>query len=233
MNCDDPEVRRLADRTLHVAVVRYGLSPEARADLTADRVTVRHEGMELEIVDRRKDERLSVRTKLLGSHAVGHVLAAVAVARGVGRPLEELLDAIAGLQPVEHRLSTIEGTGGVTVIDDAYNSNPDGATVALEVLEAMPGRRKVVVTPGMIELGATQFEANERFGERAARTADALIVVAGVNREAIISGARKAPSPARVIAVDSLAEAQKELARLLGAGDVVLFENDLPDHLEV
>ena len=232
MNCDDPEVRALADHTTGVAVVRYGVTEQARATVTAEAVTVTGRGMELEIVDRRTDERLAARTRLLGSHAVGHVLAGVAVATSLGRPLADLAAPIASLSPVEHRLQIIEGTGGITVIDDAYNSNPSGAAVALEVLADMPGRRKVVVTPGMVELGDEQFEANRSLGRRAASAADTVIVVARVNREAITSGARSAGTPSRVIAVDTLAEAQHELARLLQPGDVVLFENDLPDHLE-
>jgi UDP-N-acetylmuramoyl-tripeptide--D-alanyl-D-alanine ligase len=131
---------------------------------------------------------------------------------------------------VEHRLQLLEGSGGVTVIDDAYNSNPDGADAALDVLASMPARRRVVVTPGMIELGDRQFAENERFGRRAAAVADVVVVVARANREAIVSGARGAR--AELITVDSLAQATERVRTILGKGDVILFENDLPDHYE-
>jgi UDP-N-acetylmuramoyl-tripeptide--D-alanyl-D-alanine ligase len=146
--------------------------------------------------------------------------------------LPELGEQIAGLDPVEHRLQLMDGGGGVTIIDDAYNSNPAGAAAALEVLESMPGRRKVVVSPGIIELGDIQFEANEVFGHDAARVADVLIVVARLNRAAITAGAARADGAVDVITVDSLAEATDRLAGLLAPGDVVLFENDLPDQYE-
>jgi UDP-N-acetylmuramoyl-tripeptide--D-alanyl-D-alanine ligase len=144
---------------------------------------------------------------------------------------------VARLRPVEHRLQLVEGTAGVVVIDDAFNSNPQGAEAALEVLDAMPATRRVVVTPGLVELGELQFEANHRFGRSAAAVADVLIVVADVNREAIVTGARDAasaspPCPVEVVTVASLAEAQRVLEDLLGPGDAVLFENDLPDHYE-
>ena len=147
-----------------------------------------------------------------------------------GRRLQELVEPIAGLEPVEHRLQLIEGAGGVTVIDDAYNSNSEGAAAALEVLQALPARRRVVVTPGIIELGAIQEQANEDFGRRAAAVADTIVVVAKTNRDALVRGADD--NSARVVVVDSLAQAQEELASLLGPGDAVLFENDLPDHYE-
>jgi UDP-N-acetylmuramoyl-tripeptide--D-alanyl-D-alanine ligase len=131
---------------------------------------------------------------------------------------------------VEHRLQLIEGTGGVTVIDDAFNSNPDGAAAALAVLEQMPGGRKVVVTPGIIELGEMQAEANRVFGRRAAAVADVVIVVARLNRDAILDGADG--GRAEIVAVDSLDDATARLTTLLRPGDVVLFENDLPDQYE-
>jgi UDP-N-acetylmuramoyl-tripeptide--D-alanyl-D-alanine ligase len=232
MNVDDPEVRALADATRHVAVARYGLDAAHRPDVTARDLQVTSEGVVMTIADERAGQDIRVRTRLLGAYAVGHVLAGVAVARAAGRPLAELAAPIASLRAVEHRLQIIEGTGGVTVIDDAYNSNPQGAAAALDVLASMPARRRVIVTPGIVELGEMQFEANRRFGERAAAVADALIVVAPLNREAIVSGARAAGGGDRVEVVDSLAAAQQRLRSLLRPGDVVLFENDLPDHLE-
>ena len=232
MNVDDPEVRALADATEHVRVVRYGLDQSARPDVSATDVSSAPNGTLVTIVDRSTGDSVTARTRLLGKHAVGHILAAVAVARAVGVKLTDLEQRISRLEPVEHRLQLIDGTGDVTVIDDAYNSNPEGAAAALEVLDAMPGNKKVIVTPGIVELGDLQFHANERFGEQAARVADALIVVARVNRDALLSGAARADGGVTVIAVDSLKQAQETLKGLVGSGDVVLFENDLPDQYE-
>jgi UDP-N-acetylmuramoyl-tripeptide--D-alanyl-D-alanine ligase len=140
---------------------------------------------------------------------------------------------------VEHRLQLIKGAGGVTVIDDAFNSNPAGAAAALEVLADFndaDATRIVVVTPGIIELGELQSEANERFGLHAATVADHLIVVGKLNRDAIVRGAQGAPdqdTKAEVIVVDTLNQATEHLKTLLRPGDVVLFENDLPDQYEI
>jgi UDP-N-acetylmuramoyl-tripeptide--D-alanyl-D-alanine ligase len=230
LNVDDPAVRALAAATRHVPIVRYGLDAAGDPDVSARNVTITQSGTALAIIGSH-GEVLEVTTRLLGRHSVGHILAGVAVAEALGRPLAELRTSIEGLQPVEHRLQLIEGAGGVTVIDDAYNSNPEGADAALEVLAAMPAERRVVVTPGMVELGDLQVEANRRLGARAAEVADALVVVARINREAIVEGAGQGGG-AQVIVVDTLAEATKRLPALLRAGDAVLFENDLPDHYE-
>ncbi len=231
MNVDDPEVRALADATDHVRVVRYGLEAEGDPDYSARDLAFDARGMSFTLVER-EGGSLDVTTRLLGRHAVGHILAAVAVTRVLGHSLEEAGPSIADLEPVEHRLQVLPTKGRVTVIDDAYNSNPAGAAAALEVLAAMPAEKRVVVSPGIIELGPLQREANEIFGREAATVADTLIVVAKVNRDAILTGARGSNGKAQVLTVDSLEEASKELQRLVSEGDVVLFENDLPDQYE-
>ncbi|HVM34863.1 MAG TPA: UDP-N-acetylmuramoyl-tripeptide--D-alanyl-D-alanine ligase [Actinomycetota bacterium] len=231
MNCDDPEVRALAEATGHVRVVRVGLDPAGAPDLTAADVEVHPRGTRFTIVESRSGERAEVDTKLLGRHSINHVLTAVAVGLEGGRSLAEIAAAIPQLEPVEHRLQLLEGEGGVTVIDDAYNSNPAGAAAALEVLSGMPGNKKVVVTPGIIELGERAAEENERFGRMAGEVADYVVVVARLNRDALVAGA-EAGGRAEVITVDGLSEATKRLSEILGRGDVVLFENDLPDQYE-
>ena len=228
MNVDDHEVRKLADRTTDVRLLRYGLDPEGRPDVTARDVETSVEGTTFTLVT--GSDQATVSTRLLGRHALGHILAAVAVATTTGRSLRDLIEPIAALEPVEHRLQVIKGAGGVTVIDDAYNSNPDGAAAALEVLREMPARKRMVITPGIIELGPLQEEANVTFGRQAAEAADTVIFVARLNRAALVRGAEG--GTAEVITVDSLEEATQRMQGLLQPGDVVLFENDLPDQLE-
>lgn len=230
MNVDDPEVRALADGTGHVPVVRYGIEDEGRPDIQARELRLLEDGTACSITDNRTGSRVSVHLSLLGRHAIGHALAGAAVALSAGRSLEELVPALQAMQPVEHRLQVIKGAGGVTVIDDAYNSNPAGASAALDVLEKMPARRKVVITPGMVELGTLAEEANAELGAHCGRVADVAIFVAKLNRAALVKGATG--GRAEVVTVESLTEATERLKGLVGPGDVVLFENDLPDHLE-
>jgi UDP-N-acetylmuramoyl-tripeptide--D-alanyl-D-alanine ligase len=230
MNTDNPEVRALADDTQRVKVIRYGLEADGGPHLTARDIEITPDGTAFTIFDTRTKDTAQVQTSLLGRHSIGNLLGAVAVALEVGKSLTELVGPIRRLTAVEHRLQIIKGAGGVTVIDDAFNSNPDGAAAALEVVDAMNASPKIVVTPGMIELGPLQAEANERFGEHGGRVADAFIVVARVNRDALVAGATR--GGAQVITVDTLAEAQKAMKPFMTPGAVVLFENDLPDQYE-
>ena len=144
---------------------------------------------------------------------------------------EKLYNRVKQLEQVEHRLS-MRTSGGITILDDAYNSNPTGARMALEVLSGFATTgAKYVVTPGFVEMGAKQYDNNRAFGrDIAASKADGVIVVNKVNREAITAGLEAGGyDMTRVSKVASFKEAMAELQPRLKAGDVVLYENDLPD----
>lgn len=109
-----------------------------------------------------QDEKYHVETKLLGVHNVYNILASVALGVELKVPIKDMVSKVRTILPVEHRLE-MKKVGNIMMIDDAYNSNPTGARNALDVLEMMPGI-KVVVTPGMIELGESEKTLNYEFG---------------------------------------------------------------------
>lgn len=153
---------------------------------------------------------------------------AIAVARAVGVSEARIADRLESLPPTEHRRQVGVAPSGVTVIDDTYNSNPAGAAAALATLAATPAARRVVVTPGMVELGWMQAGENERFARSAAAVADDLLVVGHTNAAALAAGA--AAGAVRVRRFATRSEATQWVRAELGAGDAVLYENDLPDH---
>ena len=155
---------------------------------------------------------------------------AVAVALQLGVPPGDIVERASRTTQTEHRQSVGLGVGGFTIIDDTFNSNPAGAARALEVLAAAgaPHATRVVVTPGMVELGSRQSIENTRFAAEAARTADVLVIVGRTNRRALIEGASR--RTASVVEVNTRAEAVDWVRAHLGQGDAVLYENDLPDH---
>ena len=170
-------------------------------------------------------------THLVGRGNILNLLAAVAVADAMQVPEAQQKRAMRQIEQIEHRLSIKRTAGGITIIDDAYNSNPAGAKMALEVLRDFnTGGRKIVVTPGFVEMGESQYRNNKELGVNIAAAADIAIVVNRVNREAIVAGLSEAGfATERIIQTDSFAEASAYLATTMRAGDVILYENDLPD----
>lgn len=174
-------------------------------------------------------------SRLLGTGNLLNMLAAIATADYLNVQANKQKNAIARLQPVEHRLS-MRRNGGITVLDDAYNSNPTGASMALEVLRnfAMEKENKrIVITPGFVEMGTRQYDANKELGHNIAQSCDYAIIVNATNREAIAAGiAEGGMKTDCVFLADSLQTAHKHLATILKTGDVVLYENDLPDNFK-
>src|SRR5690606_32625406 len=126
-------------------------------------------------------------TKLLGEHNVLNILLGVAVGRALGLRLRQIAYAVERVQPVEHRLA-LRKEGAVTVIDDAFNSNPVGARNAVEILGQFNGGRRIIVTPGMVELGERQWEENRAFGEHIARNVDLAVLVGEAQTRPIQEG---------------------------------------------
>jgi UDP-N-acetylmuramoyl-tripeptide--D-alanyl-D-alanine ligase len=229
-NNDDPRCRALADRTAHVPVMRYGLDRRGQTlDLWAADITMGPEGLSFTMGDRDGRE-VPVRTLLLGRHNVLNILGASCAAMAIDVPLADLAKAIQDLPSVPHRLQLIDSGSGVTVIDDSYNSNPLGAMEALEVLGSFTGGQRILVTPGMVELGALEAQLNEELGAKAAEVCDHVILVGVERTKPLVAGLRRKNFPQEKIrVVRDLKGATIVLPTIVAAGDTVLFENDLPD----
>ena len=151
----------------------------------------------------------------------------VAIALRLGVDPGSIAGRIASLPPVANRLVTATAPSGLLVLDDTFNANPSGTRAALAALASAPvPRRRVVVTPGMVELGPRQKAENEAFGRAAAEVATDFVVVGRTNRRALLRGA----ADLRPVVVGTRQEAVAWVRAHLGIGDAVLYENDLPDH---
>lgn len=170
-------------------------------------------------------------TKLIGMHNVLNIAGAVAVACELEVPPKVILMQVKRLEPVEHRLQLLKHPQGV-IIDDAYNSNPSGAKAALDTLKEFEGV-KILVTPGMIELGEKQYECNKEFGRQAAEVSDYIILVGIKQTKPIQDGVREAGFlKDNLFVVSDLQEAMNRvnLIKAEGKQKIILLENDLPDN---
>lgn len=213
----------------HCEVVKYGIDAH-RVDYRAASVNYSGAGMEFDLIGPK--ESIHFQTRLLGECNVLNLAGAVVAALRLGVSPKQCMMAVSKIQPVEHRLS-MSRKGSVTVLDDAYNSNPEGAAMALGVLASMrlpEGARRVVVTPGFVELGSRRELECRQLGKCAARSADLLVIVNRYNREAILEGAREGGMDEEsIILADTLTQAVSLMGPRLTPGSVVLYENDLPD----
>ncbi|GHS94569.1 Mur ligase [Synergistales bacterium] len=176
-------------------------------------------------------EERALTTSLIGVPNVTNILAAIAVADTLGVARDAIALSVTRLKPVPHRLQ-LTRMNGLTIIDDAYNSNPVGAALALSALALFDGYFKILVTPGMVELGEMQDELNERFGAQAALVADSVILVGERQTKSVFAGLRGEGFDANKIFVTESLSSAFERINLTDDGrpKIVLLENDLPDN---
>ncbi|MDE6342602.1 MAG: hypothetical protein K2K93_09805, partial [Muribaculaceae bacterium] len=173
---------------------------------------------------------LALRTRLYGECNISNLVGAVIVALHLGLTEDEIRRAVESIEQVEHRLNVKKTPGGVTIIDDAFNSNPEGSRMAVDVLAQFNTGRRIIVTPGMIELGTEQERLNHELGEHIGRNADVAVIVGEYNRNALVAGILSTDfDKENLQIVDSFADSQVFLSKYLKPGDTVLYENDLPD----
>ena len=231
-NFDDPRVKAMSEKGYPNA--RYGISksdtPDDDARLIATNVQQTLEGLQFHVIDRHTGEERDFRTTLIGLHNVTNILLAATAALETGMKLNEIALRVASLEPAEHRLRSNTLPNGITLIDDAYNTNPIGAANALQVLSLHQGRR-VVVTPGMVELGDIQAEENRKLGTVAAQYATDIILVGKAQTAPIAEGIRNAGFDADHLHImDTVQEAIDWYQSTLKSGDAILFLNDLADN---
>ncbi len=192
-----------------------------------DAVSYSQDGTDFVVVN--NGNNLNLRTPLLGDYNISNILACVACAQKLGLTKEQISFGVHKLRPVEHRMEIKPNGAGVVIIDDAFNSNPKGAKMALQVLSGFTGQR-FVITPGIIELGDKQYFYNEQLGEQIADSVDFAVLVGHKQTAPIYDGLIKKEFPTdKIYIAQNLNDAAQWAFARTKPGDVVLFENDLPD----
>ena len=188
-----------------------------------------NKGTEFDLKLKNSKDLYHFETKLLGDHNVYNILAGIACGLEFNIDIKDLQQAVKTVKPVEHRLE-LKRLGNFYQIDDAYNSNPVGAENACKVLKMMDGI-KVVVTPGMIELGEKEDYYNKEFGRQIAEVADYAILIGEKKTKPIKEGLLESKfDKEKIIVFNDVRDAYPFIGQLATKNEVyALFENDLPD----
>ena len=227
-NYDDRDIRKLADKTFKEKLL-YGLEDTENLDIYADDIVISEYGSAFTLRDKEgNSERCT--TKLLGKHNISNILAGVCASRVLGLSFEEIGVGIENIKPIPHRLTVKKSNSGIIMIDDTFNSDPAGTKAALEVLNQFKEGKKIIVTPGMIELGDLEEDANIELGENIGKICDYAILVGSKRTDAIYKGLMEENfNEDNIFIVDDIEDIYPRIQRLAKPKDIVLFENDLPD----
>lgn len=204
--------------------ITYG-EGDSRLDYSVNNINSSPNGIYFKV----NNEDLEFKTKIIGKHNAINLSGCIAIARTLGVPDQDIQMQIRNLENVEHRLNIIK-RGSLTIIDDAYNSNPISSKSALDTLNEFNGT-KILITPGLIELHDQEYKYNFEFGEYAADICDYVYLI-GEHAIPIRDGLlNKNYDSSHIFVSDRPENAMKMISKLNVSGEkIVLLENDLPDN---
>ena len=225
VNWEDENIR---NSKITKNMVKFGLSKEA--DYYATNIDITERGSSFDVVIPGK-EPIRIKTRLLGNLNILNIVGAVAIADKLGLTENEIKVGAKYIRPVPHRLELKQNPNGSIIIDDAYNSNIKGAKMALEVLKSFEHKKRILITPGIVDLGDKQSEINQELGRAAAESSDFIILVGASQAVPIYNGIKEKNYPeSNIFIAKNLQEALSKMNEILTKDSVVLLENDLPDN---
>ena len=198
------------------------------ADIIAQNIKYTYQGTTFDCIFKKENKKISLKTCLFGKPNIYNILASLALAKELGLTYDEMIKGVEKIKPIEHRLQ-IKKFPNYTIIDDAYNSNPVGSKMAVDVLNLMPGK-KIIVTPGMIELKDKEYELNYEFGKQISNVADYTILIGKNQTKPIYDGLiNNNYDKNKIFILNDVKEAFPLIEKLRDNKTYVLLENDLPD----
>lgn len=228
LNSKDASTPIYLSRT-SIRTLLVGTQPEKDIFLFSTDEKMTSDGLKFTVVNNLTGEHQVVETQLIGEHNIINILMAFSVAYELGLSMNDIAERIKSIQAVEHRLQLKRLNSGVTIIDDAYNSNPVGASYALEALGLFEGR-KILVTPGMVELGSVENDENYKLGVKAASICNVIILVGKSQTEYIKKGIVDSNfKEENILIVQDIHDAISYLNQNIYPNDTILYLNDLPD----
>ena len=225
VSADNEYCLKMGEFNPNCQVITAGLNDQAKVFAQDVEVSEKGSSFVLNINGR----KLPCKTKLLGEHNVSNICLAVALAVELGLSDEEICQGIANISPIEHRLCVVENDKGFTIIDDSYNCNVVGYKVAIDVCLKF-SNSLIVITPGLVEMGDIEEKENYNFGKYLSGFAKKVVLVGSYGAYNVRLGLLENGFNFNdIIMCKTLDEAKEKLGEIVSEGDVVLFENDLPD----
>ena len=212
-------------------VYYYGINKDN--DFYATDITMSDKGSKFKLVynvDKLNNKEIIFETKLLGIYNTMNLVAAIAYGILLNVDVQSIVETVKRIEPVEHRLHLLKYDANTILIDDAYNSNLSGAKNASDVISKFDGYTKIIITPGMVELGNKQYDLNREFAEYAGKLVDYAIVVGKTNKTSLWEGFNKCLFGDNLIYVDKVEVAISYALNNISGKKVILLENDLSDN---
>lgn len=181
----------------------------------------------------KNEEKLELKSALLGLHQVGPLAVAAEIALNLGLTFGQVIAGVSKTIPFDHRLEPSTDSAGVVTLDDSYNGNPDGVRAVIEFLASLKDCRRFYVTPGLVEMGSCSDEVHMQIGRQLANAdIEKVILIKNSVTSYIEQGLKKEGYKGEIVWFDDALKAFAALPMLTVKGDVVLLQNDWPDQYQ-
>ncbi|MBT1247162.1 MULTISPECIES: UDP-N-acetylmuramoyl-tripeptide--D-alanyl-D-alanine ligase [unclassified Thermosipho (in: thermotogales)] len=226
VNLDDENIEKLI-KDIDAEVITCGIKNE-KAQYKVKDLRLEKDGSQF-ILKTPNNQEFEIKTNVYGRENIINLLLSIVSAFELKVPVEEIIERAKNIAKPKHRLEIVRDDT-ITVIDDTFNSNPKGFKMALEYLSLFNDRRKILVTPGFVELGEREDDEHYKLGKLISKYVDVVFLVDKKRTKKILKGLNDAGFKGEIFVVNSLDEVIEKFKTFLKQGDVILFENDLPDN---
>lgn len=226
LNIDNPDIKSNLKK---LTVPFWGYGQDSKAEVRIEKVKLSIDGSRFVLVW--PSGKLNLHTKLVGFSAIQNIAGAAAMALYLGVPPIKVSRSVAALEPVPNRLELLK-RGEMTILNDSFNSNPEGFREAVETASLIKSKYKVLITPGIVDLGARNHEVHKVLGKLAAGVFDLVILVTDSGRtRGLEDGLLSAKfAKEKIVFAPTLNDAMRVLREKAKPETLVLLENDLPDN---
>lgn len=233
LNADDQTITREYARYLGGRTAEfYSFANNALCAHTIDDKKFNEDGLGWTFsISKNKNKMGEFTTRLLGEYSLGLAMLGLCVGEKLGISTDKIREGIREVPPIMHRLQPLLNTQtDVLVIDDSYNGNPAGVLEAIQVMARFKNRRKVFITPGLVEMGARAQVVHLAIGKELASMADVIMLIKNSVTPFIAEGLKMSGYPKEIVWYDTAQALHEALARIIKPHDVVVFQNDWGDN---
>jgi UDP-N-acetylmuramoyl-tripeptide--D-alanyl-D-alanine ligase len=215
---------------LHTTIDKKDIHAYSQTGVNGWKVTNLTTGLDgTQFTIKKADTVIQAHTKLIGLHTVGVTAAAISIADSLGLTKRQIETGLADIKPFEHRMDP-RNVHGAWVIDDTYNGSSDGVKAGLTLLKDAKAKRRIYVTPGLVEQGSSTESVHIAIGEQAATSADIVVLMKNSATDYILKGLETADFKGELMIIDDPLDFYGNLEHFVAAGDVVLMQNDWTDN---
>jgi UDP-N-acetylmuramoyl-tripeptide--D-alanyl-D-alanine ligase len=227
-NIDDENIKNVLENIDTKKEIITCAINEKNAQYKVEELKISKDGANFAIITP-NNQKFYFETNVYGYENIRNLLLAIVASFELKVPVEEVIERAKNIVKPKHRLEIVRNDT-ITVIDDTFNSNPKGFKMALEYLSLFENKRKILVTPGFVELGEKEDEEHYKIGKEIAKYVDVVFLIGEKRTEKIYKGLIDSNFEGKIFIVEDLNEVIEKFKTFLQPGDVVLFENDLPDN---